>query len=96
MQEEAAKSNKTVAYYAGKAALALADFSQAEQWLTFARSASLELKMEIDRLLYLLNQQTGRSEENAKYKGIIWMGMVESTPVYKELKTILDNGIFTD
>ncbi len=96
MQEEAAKSNKTVAYYAGKAALALADFSQAEQWLTFARSASLELKMEIDRLLYLLNQQTGRSEENAKYKGIIWMGMVESTPVYKELKTILDNGVFQD
>ena len=93
MSDEKLKVNKTVAFYSGKSALILGQFSEAEEWLVFARSAALEFKMEGDRLLYLLNQQTGRDNENAKYNGILWMGMVESTPLYKEIKEILESGV---
>jgi len=92
-KNEAIKTNKTVLFYCGKAALILGRYVEAEIWLTLARSVSLEFKMEGDRLLYLINQQTGRSADNAKYKGILWMGYVEKTPVYLEIKSILESGI---
>lgn len=96
MSNEDSRSNKTVGYYSGKAALIMGRFQEAEEWITLARGVSLEFKMEGDRLLYLLNQLTGREEENAKYKGILWMGYVEATPVYKEIKGIIESGILQD
>ena len=96
MNDEVLQKNKTITFYAGKAALIMGSFENAETWLTTARSESLELKMEVDRLLYLLNQQTGRDIENEKYQGLLWMGYVEVTPVYKEIKGVLESGILRD
>ena len=96
MKDESLQKNKIITFYAGKAALIMGSFEDAETWLTEARSESLELKMEVDRLLYLLNQQTGRDIENEKYQGLLWMGYVEVTPVYKEIKGILESGILRD
>lgn len=87
------KMNSTMDFYKGKALLLLGDFPQAEVFLKKARGGSLELKMDSDRLLYIINEETGRISENKKYKGVPWMGMVKSTPVYKETKQIINEGI---
>ncbi|MHB1394935.1 MAG: tetratricopeptide repeat protein [Clostridia bacterium] len=44
-------------------------------------------------LQYIINEETGRISENVKYKGVPWMGMVKLTPVYKEIKQIINVGI---
>jgi hypothetical protein len=87
--------NQTMSFYKGKAMLLQGNFKEAEELLKKAKTGSLELKMDSDRLLYIIYEETGRDSENAKYKGVPWMGMVKSTPVYKEFKQIIGNGILT-
>jgi len=81
--------------YKGKALLLRKKFTEAEVLIKAVRDASekeLEMKIECDRLLYIINQQTGKSGDNAKYKGVLWMGMVEKTPVYIEATKIIKAG----
>lgn len=88
------KLNPTIYFYQGKALLLLGKFKQAEELIKKARTGSLSLKMDSDRLLYIINQETGRQAENKKYRNVIWMGMVEKTPDYIEIKQILSNSYF--
>ncbi|HBN85943.1 MAG TPA: hypothetical protein DDZ89_19120 [Clostridiales bacterium] len=85
------KVNHTMSFYIGKAALLSGDYEKAQKLLEFAATGSLELKMDSDRLLYIINEETGK--ENDKYDGVLYMGMIKSTPVYKQIKEILQSGV---
>jgi Flp pilus assembly protein TadD len=87
-------NNKTIMFYAGKSYLAYGDYTKAETLLQTARSVQ-DLRSHSDRLLFLINEETGKSTENKKYTGVIWMTYVTSTPEYLEMKSILNNKILT-
>ncbi|NLN83701.1 MAG: tetratricopeptide repeat protein [Firmicutes bacterium] len=81
-----------IQFYLGKANLALKNFEEAERLLKLARESN-EFKHEGDRLLYLLNEETGRFVENKKYIGVPWMGLVESSLDYREMKAAIKNNV---
>jgi tetratricopeptide (TPR) repeat protein len=87
--EHAAKSPAN-SFYSGKALLLLEKYQEAEEQLKKARNGSLSMKFDSDRLLYLINEMTGRSKDNVKYENLLWMGMVEKTPLYREVKEIIN------
>ena len=94
IEREDLEANKTIIFYAGQAALALGKLDTAEALLTEAAAHSLNLRMDADRMLYLINQLKGREEENNKFQGLAWMGLVESTPLYRTLKSLNEKAVF--
>lgn len=91
-------NNKTVMFYAGRSYLAFGKFKEAESLLQKTRTFQ-DFKSHSDWLLYLINEETGRSAENEKYRGLVWMGSVLSEPKtnteYLEMKRILESKVLT-
>ncbi|MGI6562117.1 MAG: O-antigen ligase family protein [Clostridia bacterium] len=81
------------AFYMGKAALLFGKYEKATELLQTARKGSTDLRIESDRLLYIINEVTGNEDLNKKYENVFYMGMIQSTPMYKEIKDILESGL---
>lgn len=89
-------NSKTISFYAGKSYLAQTNYEKAEELLKkSSTSTTNEIKWHSDWMLYLLNEETNRTEENKKFVGKMWMGMVTSNAKYLEMKSIIDNMILT-
>ncbi len=88
-------NNKTIALYVGKSYLAQANYEKAEELLLKSSTSMYDIKWHSDWMLYLINEKTNRAEDNKKFVGKMWMGMVTSNAKYLEMKSIIDNMILT-